>query len=175
MHDERLPQPPEERVFPPANEPKQQINTRKNRQIFQEAETAAIEPKDGGQQSSGCHCSGDQIGPREAAPKFLKLSSEGCHRSVNRNNTLPESSQRMQRKRLIIGRQANLDASPARSKQVLLWLGVADAAVVTAVSEINHQSDRQPDEQTGPVDPGEFVHHVAVEEDAENRHDRKPR
>src|SRR5260370_8985802 len=59
--------------------------------------------------------------------------------------------------------------------EIFLWLYVADAAMVTAISEINYQADPQPDEQPGPVDPAEFVHHVAVEEDAENRNDRDPR
>src|SRR6266576_6313889 len=63
---------------------------------------------------------------------------------------------------------------PACCKEVLLRLPVADAAVVTAVSEINHQSNHQPDDQASPVYPAEFVHHVPVEQDAENRDDRNP-
>ena len=52
---------------------------------------------------------------------------------------------------------------------------VAYAAVVPAVGEIDDQADDQPDDQARPVDPAELVHHVAVEEDAQNRNDRHPR
>src|ERR1700690_3284581 len=50
-----------------------------------------------------------------------------------------------------------------------------DAAVVAAVGEIDHQADGEPDNEAGPIDPAEFVHHVAVEEDAEDRNQRHPR
>ena len=46
------------------------------------------------------------------------------------------------------------------------------AAVVTAVSEIDHQPDAEPNDQPRPVDPPEVVHHITVKEDSENRHNR---
>ena len=44
-----------------------------------------------------------------------------------------------------------------------------------AVGEIHHQPDNQPDNQSRPVDPSQFVHHVSVRDDAQNRHQRNPR
>jgi hypothetical protein len=41
-----------------------------------------------------------------------------------------------------------------------------NAAVMSAVTKINHQPDNQPDNQSRPIDPTEFVHHVTVEENA---------
>src|SRR5208337_5599038 len=48
-------------------------------------------------------------------------------------------------------------------------------AVFLAVSEVHEQSDYQPDNQAGPVDPSQLVHHVAVGDHAEDRHERYPR
>src|SRR5579863_8097472 len=50
-----------------------------------------------------------------------------------------------------------------------------DAAVVAAVAEIDEEADYQPDNQASPVDPAEFVHHVAVESDAQDRDEGNPR
>src|SRR6266481_4742795 len=111
-NDQAVAQTPQQAVSPPANQPEQKINTRKNRQIFQEAEEAAVELKNGCQQSTGYNRGGSQILPREAAPNFFEVSAEGCHRAVNGNNTLPESAYRMQSKRLIIGMQAKRYTSP---------------------------------------------------------------
>ena len=47
-------------------------------------------------------------------------------------------------------------------------------AVFPAVREIHHHPDNQPDYQSRPVDPAEFVHHVAVKKDAHHRHKRHP-
>jgi hypothetical protein len=90
-NDQSVAEAPKQPVSPPANQPEQKVNARENGQIFQEAEKASVEPKDGGHQSSGGHRGGNQIGPRKAAPNFSEDSAEGCHRAVNGNNTLPES------------------------------------------------------------------------------------
>src|SRR6266704_5898656 len=80
----------------------------------------------------------------------------------------------MPSKRLTIWREAGRRTSTASCKEVLPWLRVADPAVITAVSEINHQADHQPDDEPGPVHPPELVHHVAVEQDSKNWYDRHP-
>ena len=67
-------------------------------------------------------------------------------------------------------RRSDRPESLHRAAVVLL-----DAAVVAAVGEIDHQPDDQPDDQPRPVDPAELVHHVAVEEDAQDGHERHPR
>src|SRR5690349_24322091 len=55
---------------------------------------------------------------------------------------------------------------------LLAQLRIADPAVMPSVGEIDDQSDNQPDDQARPVDPAQFVHHVAVENDPEHRHQR---
>src|SRR5712691_371571 len=80
----------------------------------------------------------------------------------------------MPSKRLTIWREAGRRNSPSCCKEALLWLCVADPAVITTVSKINHQSDDQPNNEAGPVHPPELVHHVAVEQDSKNWHDRHP-
>src|ERR1700687_5052477 len=57
----------------------------------------------------------------------------------------------------------------------ILRQGAAYAAVITVVGEVDDQSDDQPDNQARPVDPAQLVHHIAIKEDAENRHQRNPR
>src|ERR1700683_3873711 len=48
-------------------------------------------------------------------------------------------------------------------------------AVMSAVTKINHQPDNQPDNQSRPIDPAEFVHHVTVENNPKYRNQRNPR
>src|SRR5439155_1831341 len=47
-------------------------------------------------------------------------------------------------------------------------------AMVTTVSEVDHQADGQPDDESCPVDPSQLVHHVAVGENSYNRHKCHP-
>src|SRR5215469_11107942 len=54
-------------------------------------------------------------------------------------------------------------------------LGVAYAAVIFAIGKVDDQTNNQPYNQAGPVDPPQFVHHVAIEGDAKNRHQRHQR
>ena len=70
----------------------------------------------------------------------LRLARKGVIVPSVETNTLPESVQRMQGKRLRSERQAGRHSRPVCQKEVLLLLllRVADAAVVTAVGEINH-------------------------------------
>src|SRR5882724_3109402 len=49
-----------------------------------------------------------------------------------------------------------------------------DFAVFLAVGEVHNQPDREPDNQAGPVDPTQPVHHVAIKDDAENWYQRHP-
>src|SRR5438094_8137021 len=51
---------------------------------------------------------------------------------------------------------------------------VAYPAVLCAVSEINNESNDEPDDQSRPVDPSELVHHVAVKEHTEKWNNRQP-
>src|SRR5437868_1294251 len=48
------------------------------------------------------------------------------------------------------------------------------AAVLAAVSKVNNQAYGEPDDQTRPIYPAQFVHHVAIEDDAQNRHHWDP-
>src|SRR6267378_2012156 len=61
------------------------------------------------------------------------------------------------------------------SRDELLDSRAAHTAVITAIGEINDQANRQPNDQARPVDPAKLVHHVAIENDAENRYQRNPR
>ena len=47
--------------------------------------------------------------------------------------------------------------------------------MVTAVSEVHHQPYCKPDYQANPIPLTQAKHHVAVEKDAENRHQWYPR
>src|SRR5512142_284259 len=49
------------------------------------------------------------------------------------------------------------------------------AAVMTAVGKVHNKTDYQPDDQTRPVQPAQFVHHVTADHDAEDWHDWNPR
>src|SRR5882757_2591179 len=60
------------------------------------------------------------------------------------------------------------------SRDELLDSRAAHTAVITAVGEIDDQANRQPDDQARPVDPAKLVHHVAIENDAENWHQGNP-
>src|SRR6202521_2837663 len=91
-YDQAVAQTPQQAASPPANQREQKINACENREIFQEAEKAAVKPKDSGHQSNGCHCGGNEVWPREAAPNFFEVSAERCHRAINGNNTLPEEA-----------------------------------------------------------------------------------
>src|SRR5271157_2541210 len=46
---------------------------------------------------------------------------------------------------------------------------VLHSAVVPSVPEVDHQPNQQPDNQTRPIYPPQFVHHIAVEQDAHDR------
>src|ERR1700687_4823510 len=61
-----------------------------------------------------------------------------------------------------------------RKRRDLSSSGVADFAVVPAITEINQQSNDQPGNQASPIDPSELVHHVAVADDSQDRHEREP-
>ena len=53
-----------------------------------------------------------------------------------------------------------------------LLLGkIPNPAMVPAIGKINHQAYNQPADQAGPVNPAEFVHHVAIEDDTQQRND----
>src|SRR4029077_18859817 len=161
-------QAPKQPSSPPADEPEQKIKAGDHCQILQKAEKTTIEFKNAGQQSTGHHRRGHQIGPGEALPDFFEIGAEGFHRDFNGNTTLHESEQRMQAKRLTVGLRAESWINSAHGKKVLLLRRVTDATVVAAVSEINYQSDDQPNDEAGPVHPPELVHHVAVEQDSKH-------
>src|ERR1700690_471751 len=47
--------------------------------------------------------------------------------------------------------------------------------VMAAVGKIDHHANHKPNDQPCPIDPSEFVHHIAVEEYPHHRHKRNPR
>src|SRR5580692_9962879 len=52
--------------------------------------------------------------------------------------------------------------------------GAVDAAVVTAVSEVDHQADREPDEEPDPRDPWQPRHQEQTKSDPGDGHRRHP-
>src|ERR1700722_9704817 len=48
-------------------------------------------------------------------------------------------------------------------------------AVMSAIAEVNHQANSEPDDQPRPVNPPELVHHIAIEKDAQHWNKRNPR
>src|SRR5580704_19025625 len=74
-------------------------------------------------------------------------------------------------------KQKGLPRMRGRPQQINAWsarglflssLQSLHPAVLLAVCEINHQPDHQPDDQSRPIDPTQFVHHVAVGDYAED-------
>src|SRR5438105_6256095 len=62
-------------------------------------------------------------------------------------------------------------------RSLRLWFGRLerlDLAVMAPIGEVNHQADKQPNNQPSPVHPAQLVHHVAVGNDAENRYQWHP-
>src|SRR2546430_2098432 len=55
-NDQPVTEAPEQPVSPPADQPEQEQYACNNRQVFQEADSAALQAKHGGQQHSGCQC-----------------------------------------------------------------------------------------------------------------------
>ena len=47
--------------------------------------------------------------------------------------------------------------------------------MMTTISKVHTQSDGEPNNQPSPIDPAKFVHHVAIEQNPQNWHQRHPR
>src|SRR5579864_1646889 len=98
-------------------------------------------------------------------------------RKTRKNNNNPNSERNATRPHAIRSggtRKRRAGEAPYQSKPQLNRRSVVSlhAAVIAAIREIDHQADGEPNDQPRPVDPAEFVHHVAVKDDAHNRDKR---
>src|SRR6267154_6592301 len=53
--------------------------------------------------------------------------------------------------------------------------GISQAAVMTAISEVNHEANRQPDKEAHPVFGRKGKHQQKATKDSQNRHDHSKR
>src|SRR5216683_4873427 len=89
-NDQAVAQTPEQAISPPTEEADEEIYPGKDSQILQKAEQAPGCVEKGKNQSGGSSCGRNEIEPRKAMPDFFEAGAEGCHRTMNGNNTLPE-------------------------------------------------------------------------------------
>src|SRR3989442_1773122 len=92
-NNQAVAQTPEQAIPPPTEESDEEIYAGQDSQILQEAEHAPGGVEKRKNQSSGGSCGRNEIEPRKAMPDFFEAGAERCHRTMNGNNTLPESAQ----------------------------------------------------------------------------------
>src|SRR5437667_2916035 len=92
-NNQAVAQTPEQAIPPPTEEADEEIYAGQDSQILQETEQAPGGVEKGKNQSGGGSYRRNDIEPRKAMPDFFEAGAERCHRTMNGNNTLPESAQ----------------------------------------------------------------------------------